>query len=92
MSLLSNYLIGRGELRKYPRGKDSRGVDRRFSHRTVRAKTKETILQEAISEASVSPLSPISKFRYSRFSQHLEDTRVRSSNRLSASNHPQVEY
>ena len=82
--------VGRSHVRKHPRGKESSSVDRRFSRSNSRVTPNGAILQGSRSETSVSPLSSTSKFRYPTFGQHLEDIKIRSSNRLSASNYPQV--
>ena len=84
------FFIARSDLRTHSHCKDNRAVDRGFSHRTTRKKAKEAILQESISLDSITHSSAVANFPLESFSQHLEDIRVRSSNRFSASNQPQV--
>ena len=90
----TNQIIsGRRNLRKYLRIEDNRERNCRLSHRTTREKRRDRALRETISQASNVTSDDIELASRQGFNQHLEDLqdiRVRSSNRLSASNQPQV--
>ena len=88
--------LGRRDLRKYLRGEDYRVVNCRSRHRTkTREKRRERVQRDSIPQASNIPSNNVQSLPHQVINQRqedLEDIRVRSSNRFSASNQPQVGY
>ena len=91
---INQIVAGRRYLRKYLRGEDNCEVTYNSSQRdSKKVKRREEVIKESISQASNIPSDNVHSLPRQVINQrqkYLEDIRVRSSNRLSASNQPQV--
>ena len=93
---INQIVAGRRDLRKYLRGEDYSEVTYNSRQRgSKKVKRRGEVIKESISQASNIPSDNAHSLPRQVINQrqkYLEDIRVRSSNRLSASDLPQVRY